>query len=94
VWAVGEPNLIAHYDGHSWSLAASAPMSAFRSVWGSSPKDVWAGTRNDYSDLWHYDGTTWSPVDKGFDGTVVRGWTSPQGNIWLSGLGGTVFVRR
>jgi hypothetical protein len=40
---------------------------------------VWAGTLYNDADVWHFDGKTWSPVDKGFDGTVGAWMDQPAG---------------
>jgi hypothetical protein len=43
VFSVGEPGIIMHYDGHTWSqVSADIPRSwILRSVWGISPSNVY-----------------------------------------------------
>ena len=60
VWAAGDA--VAHFDGRAWSNA-SAPASAWSSVHGSSPDDVWlVGAAGAAA---HFDGTSWTRVETG-----------------------------
>lgn len=56
VWAVGEGQLLAHFDGASWTPSQLQQASWLAAVWASGPKDVWTvgnfGVIGHYSDAW------------------------------------------
>lgn len=72
-----------------WELdTLDMPMNMILSVWGASPKDVWAvgpgGTENDH--VQHYDGVKWSAYTKeviGCGGETLFGFSAD--NVWIGG---------
>jgi hypothetical protein len=70
IFIVGEYSnrgFIGHYDGSSWTeyrseyfLSKGDTVYPLRSVWGSSPDDVWAVGNN--GTIIHWDGLEWSKV--------------------------------
>jgi len=72
VWAAGgwiypNPNpppnfldssLIMHYDGTRWRIAQSGGAREIRSLWGTSPSNLYAGSLD--GRILHYDGSRWS----------------------------------
>lgn len=90
-WAVGTSGtkgMLWRFDGSSWSAWPKQFDQPFNVVWGSGPKDVWAG--GDKGLLAHFDGTEWvqatSPSTA--DIYVIKG--SGPADVWLSPYGGTV----
>jgi hypothetical protein len=72
VWAVGEAMTILHWDGTTWTpttlptVDPALAESPLRAVWGSGPADVWAHGQV----LLHFDGSVWSTVSTGWQGSV------------------------
>jgi len=77
----GETGFILHYDGHEWSPTPLPPPSfhdsTFSAVWGTSAGHVFAVGGNDYPNVYHYDGSSWSAM------------TVPRIRGGLTGVGGT-----
>jgi hypothetical protein len=75
-----------------WELdTLDMPMNMIMSVWGASPKDVWAvgpgGTQ--YDRLQHYDGVQWSTYAKEViwcSGGTLYGFSAD--NVWMGGGAG------
>jgi hypothetical protein len=61
VWAVTDRLGILHWDGSQWTDETLALSSGqvFFNVWGSGAGDVWA-VGGSSSQIYHYDGTSWS----------------------------------
>lgn len=62
VWLAGEGGTLLHWNGSSWSLAASGTESGLRALSGTSSKDVWAAGLD--GTLLHFDGASWSAKQK------------------------------
>jgi hypothetical protein len=93
VWAVGIVGLassnLMHWDGITWSSAASGATSDLFAVWGSGPSDVWAagGTATV-----HFNGSVWSSVASGTTAELYGIWGSGAADIWAVGQGFTTSV--
>ncbi|MFZ5786510.1 MAG: hypothetical protein ACOY3Y_08730, partial [Acidobacteriota bacterium] len=87
----GKPVLV-HLAGTSWSVkpVPTGVGSAFESVWGASPNDVYAVA---YSKLVHYDGSSWSLVTSTvFQGEPTRRvWGRGPAEVYVAGDWGRVF---
>ena len=59
IWAAGERGLL-HYDGHTWTPTPLSAEGGFSALWGSGRNDVWAIGGRGRTQLYHYDGTSWS----------------------------------
>jgi hypothetical protein len=62
VWLAGEAGTLLHWNGSTWSAAASGTQSALRALGGTSAKDVWAAGLD--GTLLHFDGSSWSAQQK------------------------------
>lgn len=60
VWAAGDGGSLWHFNGTTWSPAASGTTLRLRALWGTASNDVFAS--GDNFTLVHFDGTAWSPV--------------------------------
>ncbi len=94
IYAVGDENIVLHYDGIAWSEIKSAdrPAGYLTAVWGGSAQDVYAV--GNYATILHYDGHTWSEVDTGLDLNTKEEYndvvgTSPS-DVYVIGDQGTV----
>jgi hypothetical protein len=63
-------------------------QTSMRSIWGSSPKDVYVVGHNDrgFGKMYHYDGKSWKPVDLAFgaiDLSAVYGFAA--NDVWAVG---------
>jgi hypothetical protein len=85
-----------HYDGTSWTLAATAPEDGglkyeVYKVWGRATNDIWAVGTNDLA--MHYDGTAWTqqtaPNPTGDPMFTVSG-TATDGPYAVGGFGNAV----
>ena len=90
-WAVGisgAKGMLWRFDGSSWTAWPKQFDQPFKVVWGSGPKDVWAG--GDKGLLAHFDGAQWSQVTSPSTADIyaIRG--SGPSNVWLAPYGGTV----
>jgi hypothetical protein len=72
----------------------------FRSVWGSSPADIWATAHADTisATLWHYDGTVWKgwPIPTNIPdlnrlGYATHVWGIKQNDVWVINFWGEIF---
>lgn len=87
VWAVGEQEAVAHWDGKTWrSTAIRSPnyLSDFSLVTGSGSNNVVAVLRETFlSKAYRWDGRAWSllEVSKGFGGQI---WPDDQGRVWMA----------
>jgi len=93
VYAVGGDTVL-HYDGESWSVAASfGPGVRLAGVWAASHDDVFVvGDDGDESAplglVFHYDGVAWSEMDVDLARSLrdVRG--TAEGKVLAVGTGG------
>lgn len=79
VYAVGPSNLVAHWNGTTWTETAIEHPNAFVGVAAAAPNDVFA---IDYlGAMMHFDGTQWSPVQAGTQ-RAFAGLTYSNGVFW------------
>jgi len=52
-----DSSLIIHFDGRQWREQRVQNGRYLRTIWGSSPSELWAGGRT--TTVFQYDGTTW-----------------------------------
>jgi hypothetical protein len=87
---------VAHWDGTAWSqaeintplasLQPFAAVTAFQSVWGSGPSDVWAvGTAGNGDPISHWDGAAWSNVTVSANPRLTSVWGSGPNDVWAVG---------
>jgi hypothetical protein len=115
VWAVGQfmasnPFLgVLHWDGATWTQVTSPFVSNYNSeagvvdgIWGSAANDIWAvGFSFSGSQIWHFDGSTWTHPPAGtvpaFVGQLYAVWGFCPNDIWAVGAEqppGTQFVEQ
>ena len=87
LYAVGDAGTVLHYDGNSWSLVNTGLGTAYLvDVYGSGPNDVWCIGD---TELWHWDGTTWTDRSNELPGTVsnlyAAIWVSNDGDVFAGG---------
>jgi hypothetical protein len=87
VYACGLGGTFVHSSGGAFSAVASNPLGSedCAAIWGSSSSDVYIGETNVY----HFDGTNWSPVSAGITGVRAIWGTSPS-DVWIGGTSGNV----
>lgn len=82
------------YDGESWKQEKCSGFSSnnFGPIWGSSESDIYVGSIESTSGIYHFDGTSWSPA-AGPYGEIHEIWGSSPSDIYAVGrdFGGTVF---
>jgi hypothetical protein len=90
VWAVGtarnNKGFLLRYDGNAWDYAGydGAPL---RSVWGTSPTDVWCVAYD--GPIQHYDGANWQVYpDDNF--RLFGIWGSGASDVWAIGAEGLI----
>lgn len=82
VFAVGDNGVILRRgDGTEWVAMPSATTRNLRSLWGSSPSDIWAGGAS--GTVLHFDGTAWTLVSAPVS-QVDSIWGSSASNVWLT----------
>lgn len=82
-----ETEQLEHFDGASWTVMASLPVSSFApfftSIWASGKADVWTAGNDSIA---HWDGETWgfSLMPDGLPGPdIVRGFSAKD--VWAYG---------
>jgi hypothetical protein len=107
VFAVTNGGEIFHYDGTTWTASATYDQRTwFEKVWGSSASDVYAvgwindpglGPEDHFPNVYHFDGTAWSPVDWDgqtsiFSGNSLFGvWGTSASDVYVVGDKGSIF---
>src|SRR5262249_41171115 len=94
-WAVGDGEVVLHWDGSSWQHVVAPSMGALLGVWGSSSQDVWAVGLDEGSGFFrHWDGSSWDYNWYGLGG-FWGVWGSDPNDVWVVGTGdrglGSVF---
>ncbi|MBI5502703.1 MAG: hypothetical protein HY907_20825 [Deltaproteobacteria bacterium] len=90
IWAVGlgeTGGVVVHGDGVAWDRRGLGSWP--RGVWASASGDAWVADPPDSgssSDLWHWDGSTWRPVDHPA-GSPVAFWGSSPSDVWVAAYG-------
>lgn len=78
-----------------WTVdTLNTQMNSIRSIWGSSPNDVWAvgpGGLNANERLWHFDGNVWQPYQQVLPTAPECIYGTDQNNIWIGGSDGKIF---
>jgi hypothetical protein len=87
VWAVSDRLGIVHFDGTQWtdeSVGLSSGQGFF-SIWGSAADDIWA-VGGSSTQMYHYDGVSWSNAAPGGAITGPYGvhdvWGSTSSDVW------------
>jgi hypothetical protein len=87
-------NLVAHWDGTSWSIVTvpqNSTYGALTGVSGISATDIWAvGRQNRHPnvEVLHYNGTSWSNVSApspAFDSVLLGVTALASNNVWAVG---------
>jgi hypothetical protein len=93
VYAVGgdifsHEGAIVHYDGGSWETVVERPLYGFRSISGSSPRDVFVvgalGT------ILHYDGVSWHEMTSPTEVELTGVYAASPRNVFAVGGYGTI----
>lgn len=98
-----DPNVgvVLHYDGTAWTPVLQQTGLAPNALWGSSPTDLFlagfdvqedsSGDFTVSSAIWHYDGTTWSPMSVPSGDTVLEDiWGTSPTNVFAVGDDGLI----
>jgi hypothetical protein len=92
VW-LGDGNTIVRWDGTTFTatppLPGANPYTAFKTITGSAPDDVWAGSRDPA--LYHYDGQSWTlqQIPVGLDPTTV--FAVAKSDVWAVSPGNAAY---
>lgn len=76
----------------SWTLLAEDHPSAFLSIWGSGPEDVWTVGADAGSGpaVAHFDGSAWAMLDTGTTGDLWWVASTSADTLWMGGADGRV----
>ena len=101
IWAVGDANGIAHYDGTKWSFFQKPSTSilsdgyALGAVWGTSATSAWAvgtvsGAGIDKAQVLHWTGSDWVEPSAKLNGLgesyILNGvWAAGDADVWTVG---------
>jgi len=86
-FAVGEDGII-FYNGRKWGLISEEIQTRLTGIWGSSESDVFIGGQNGF--LFHFDGTTWSEMQKSSRKWIHHIWGSSPHDVFCVGESGSV----
>jgi hypothetical protein len=81
----------------AWEIVRQDFPSAFLSVWGTAPDDVWAvGSDPDGAGpaVLRYDGADWQELDTGTAGDLWWVFGPDGGPVYMGGAGGTILAYR
>lgn len=94
LWAVGDAGAILRRLDGSWQRHDTRMLpSTFSAtkVWGSARDDAWIlGTS---ADVFHWDGSAWSPVPTGTSALLHAIWGSAANDLWAVGGSGGGVIR-
>jgi hypothetical protein len=79
-------------SGVAWEPAFDTTSTgALSGVWGAAPDDVWiVGGSDAGAEIYHYDGSTWSPVDAPDVALLVWVYGFAPDDVWAVGQDGAV----
>ena len=85
VYACGKTGTFVHSSGGAFSAVTGNPLGTedCTAIWGSSSSDIYIGETNVY----HYNGTSWSPVSVGIN-NIRAIWGTSSSDIWIGGVNG------
>lgn len=89
-------NHILHYSGSAWTTTFTAPEDvSFCAIRGISPSNVFAVGWNPSGigdgGIWHYDGSSWSPMDIPAETPILRAvWVHSSGEAFAVGDRGAI----
>lgn len=92
VYAVGWAGEILHYDGITWSVSTTDAPVILRSVFGSSPTDIFAVGRTDALEgvVYYYDGVDWTTSVHTSVEDLCGVWASSDGQAFAVGSLGAI----
>jgi len=86
VWVVGPRNLVARWEGSTWTPPAGVFDAAWSATWGSGPNDVWVVGQG--GALAHWNGSQLTVLSLSGD-DLLSIWGSSATDVWAVGLNGT-----
>jgi hypothetical protein len=93
VFVVGRGGIIFHYDGTQWSqMKQQWSKKDFYGVWGMTGKNVFVVGEYDQTNILHYDGEEWFPIDSPFQGNLYGIWGNPMRDPILVSPSGDPFA--
>jgi hypothetical protein len=87
VWAVGEGNVLAHFDGSAWTPSKLQEASWLSAVWASGPNDVWAA--GNFGIIGHYGGA-WTVFNRPGEPSFQDIAGSGPNDVWAVGASGAL----
>ena len=90
IW-LGDVGGVSRFDGSLTLFPIPDPGGGyyyFNSVWGAASNDLW--TVGGLGTIAHFDGTSWTRMKTGFDGTLRCIHGSGPSNVWAVGTGGAI----
>jgi uncharacterized repeat protein (TIGR01451 family) len=104
VFIVGDNGTILHYDGHQWSQMDSGVDALYDlyGVWGTASDNVFVVGGYGYYDheddieydegiILHYDGVSWTVVERDFPGLAFDVWGTSENDVYVVGWPGLIF---
>jgi hypothetical protein len=87
VWAVGDPGVLAHWNGSAWSTVASGTTAHLARVHGSAANDVWVvgGDGSLTGVALHWNGSAWSDRSAGLNDSLSSIFAISPSNAWAVG---------
>jgi hypothetical protein len=91
VYAVGQHELILHYDGIEWTPVSIDSESSliFKDVWASSSSDVFAA--GGYGLILHWDGAEWSDIGPAFYSSFESIWGNAADDVFAAAENGSIW---
>lgn len=78
---------VMRWDGVSWSYLPTPGGNLNEGIWHSSANDVWVCTFNSPSEIWNWDGATWTNRKLEITSGVSRAprtlWGNASGDMWV-----------
>ena len=91
IWVVGDGGTILHWDGSTWSPAASPTATDLRGAWVAPTTEAWAvGPANT---IIRWDGTSWSDDPSGIGCAPYDVWGTDADHVWVVGGPGRILYR-
>ena len=93
VFAVGDYENINHFNGITWYAQDYEPLGPWTwlyGIWGSSGNNVFAVGYGVINNVYHYDGSVWSPMTSGTLTQLNGIWGSSGSDVFAVGGSGTI----
>jgi hypothetical protein len=88
IYVVGDPGVVAHWDGGTWKDEPRLITTALHEIWGTSSDNVYAVAARGH--ILRFDGTQWSEMSRPTDHDLFGIWGSASDDAWVVGNDGVI----